>query len=271
MKDITIGQYYPVNSKIHSLDPRCKIICSILMIVFVFVEKSFTALGISCLFVFLCAAIAHIPAKKMLAGLKGIYIIIGFTFLLNTFFYNEGAILLSLGFVKVTYGGLERAVFMALRLIMLIMSASLLTFTTTPIEITDGLENLMSPLKKIGFPAHEIAMMMSIALRFIPTLTEETDKIMKAQMSRGANFDEGSVFARAKAVVSLLIPLLVSSFRRADELAMAMESRCYTGGEGRTRLKELKMSGQDACAFAIVIMFCLIILADAIWLFKVLP
>ena len=271
MRDITIGQYYPTQSSVHSLDARCKILCTLALIIFVFLSGTFVGFALSFAFVLAVTIISRIPIKSLFKSLKGIYVIIIFTFILNTFFYKEGSELLSFGFLTITSGGLLRALFMAIRLMLLIMSASLMMLTTSPIEITDGIESLLSPLKRIGFPAHEIAMMMSIALRFIPTLTEECDKIMKAQASRGAVFDEGSLIKRARAIVALIIPLLVSAFRRADELATAMEARCYSGGEGRTRLKVQKLTKRDAVAFVIVAVFCGAILADKLVLAQIFP
>lgn len=271
MKEITIGQYYPVESFIHSLDPRTKILATILLIAFIFVSKTFAGLLISALFVLAFAIIGKIPLKKLLSSLKAIYFILIFTFLLNAFFIKDGETIFSWWIFTLTYGGIVRAIFMALRLMLLIISAGLLTLTTSPIQLTDGLEKLLSPLKIIGFPAHEIAMMMSIALRFIPILTEETDKIMKAQSARGAVFDEGSLFKRARAIVALIVPLLASAFHRALELAGAMEARCYHGGEGRTRLKVLKMQKTDLVAFIIVFIFCGIIITDNLLLSKIFP
>ncbi len=271
MRDITLGQYYPVKSPVHSLDPRTKIICTVLLISFVFASKTFIGLALCALFVFAIALIGRIPLKNMFKSLKAIIVLIIFTFILNTLFFAKGNVLFDIGTVKITDGGIVHAAFMALRLILLVIGAGLLTFTTSPIELTDGLERIMSPLKIIGFPAHEIAMMMSIALRFIPILTEETDKIMKAQSARGAVFDEGKLINRAKAVIALLIPLLVSAFHRALELASAMEARCYHGGEGRTRLKVLKMQKADSVAFLIVSAFCAFIILDNIFLANIFP
>lgn len=271
MKDITLGQFYPVESLIHSLDPRTKILCTIVLVVFVFLCGTFIGFGISALFIVLVTCLAHIPLKNMLKGLKAVYFLLIFTFVLNIFFYSAGNVLIEVWFIRITDGGLIRAAFMALRLMLLVTGAGLLTLTTSPIELTDGIESLLSPLKIIGFPAHEIAMMMSIALRFIPTLTEETDKIMKAQAARGAVFDEGGLVKRAKAIVPLLIPLFVSAFRRAEELAMAMEARCYHGGEGRTRLKILKFKYRDLAAAGVMLLFVAVILADKLILANVLP
>lgn len=271
MREITIGQYYPVNSVVHSLDPRTKILLTVIFIVATFLSKTFLGLLICALFILGVAILAKIPFKKLFASLKAVYFILIFTFLLNMFFFKEGEVIFSWKFITLTYGGIIRALFMAIRLMLLIVGAGLMTLTTSPIELTDGLERLMSPLKKIGFPAHEIAMMMSIALRFIPILTEETDKIMKAQSARGAVFDEGSLFKRAKAIIALLIPLLASAFHRAIELASAMEARCYHGGEGRTRLKVLKMKKADFWAFTVVFVLVAIVILDMILFKNIFP
>ena len=271
MREITIGQYYPVNSVVHSLDPRTKILLTVIFIVATFLSKTFLGLLICALFILGVAILAKIPFKKLFASLKAVYFILIFTFLLNMFFFKEGEVIFSWKFITLTYGGIIRALFMAIRLMLLIVGAGLMTLTTSPIELTDGLERLMSPLKKIGFPAHEIAMMMSIALRFIPILTEETDKIMKAQSARGAVFDEGSLFKRAKAIIALLIPLLASAFHRAIELASAMEARCYHGGEGRTRLKVLKMKKADFWAFTVVFLLVAIVILDMILFKNIFP
>ena len=269
MREITLGQYYPVKSLVHSLDPRTKILATVILIASTFICKTFLGLLICALFICIVAFIGKIPFRKMLSSLKAVYFILIFTFLLNVFFFKDGQALFSWGIITVTKGGIIRALFMAIRLMLLIVGAGLLTFTTSPIELTDGLEKLMSPLKHVGFPAHEIAMMMSIALRFIPILTDETDKIMKAQSARGAVFDEGSLIKRAKAIVALLIPLLASSFHRAIELASAMEARCYHGGEGRTRLKVLKMTKKDLWAFAVLTVFIAFAFADSLFLSKI--
>ncbi len=271
MREITIGQYYPVKSIIHSLDPRTKILLTLFFIVFTFISKTFAGLLMCALFICAVAIIGKIPFKKLLSSLKAVYFILIFTFLLNMFFFREGTVIFSWKFITLTYGGIIRALFMAIRLMLLIVGAGLMTLTTSPIELTDGLERLMSPFKKIGFPAHEIAMMMSIALRFIPILTEETDKIMKAQSARGAVFDEGSLFKRAKAIIALLIPLLASAFHRAIELASAMEARCYHGGEGRTRLKVLKMKKADFWAFLVGALICALVLLDVFLLKDIFP
>lgn len=271
MKDVTLGQYYPVKSVIHSLDPRIKILSTVLTVVATFVCGTFLGLAVCAMFIFGIALVAHIPIGKMMSGIKGITYLLIFTFLLNAFFYPQGTVIFSLWKITLTVGGVLHALFMSLRLMLLVLGAGLLTYTTSPIELTDGLENIMSPLKKIGFPAHEIAMMMSIALRFIPILSEEADKIMKAQSARGAVFDEGNIVKRALTMVSLLVPLLVSAFRRADELAMAMEARCYHGGDGRTSLKELKMHRRDGVSATAAVLFLAFCIVDGTLLTKLLP
>lgn len=251
LKDITIGQYLPGDSFVHKLDPRTKIIIAILFIVSLFIINKF--IGYILVLAFLSAIIINskVPLSFIFKGLKPIIILILLTGLLNMFMTTgtPETLVFKLGFLKVYKEGLRLAGFMALRLVFLIVGTSLLTLTTSPIELTDGIERLLRPIGKTL--AHELAMMMTIALRFIPTLTEETDKIMKAQKARGADFESGNIIQKAKSLVPLLVPLFISSFRRADELAMAMESRCYRGGEGRTRLKELKFSPNDFIAFAI--------------------
>ena len=256
MKNITLGQYYPVDSWVHRLDPRTKILLTIAMIVAVFMVHSQVGYALVLGFVYLSARMARIPFKMLVKGVKSLRFILILTFLLNLFFNNGTTMLLEWGFLKITQEGLSQAIHYSLRLIFLVMGTSLMTLTTSPIALSDGIELLLSPLKKIHFPAHELAMMMSIALRFIPTLMEEADKIMKAQMARGADFESGNLIARAKAMIPLLVPLFVSAFRRAGDLAMAMESRCYHGGENRTRLRVLKITKNDwiaAAAMAVLI------------------
>lgn len=248
LKNITLGQYFPGESFIHRLDPRTKLLATIALIAIVFVAKGFSGFLLIAAFVLFAAASTGIHLKFLIKGLKPIMFIILFTFVLNLFFQTGGNELVHVGFVRITDQGLRTASFMALRLILLVVSSQLLTLTTSPISLTDGLEALFRPLQAIRFPAHEIAMMMSIALRFIPTLMDEADKIMKAQKARGANFETGSVLARAKAMVPLLVPLFVGAFRRAEELALAMDARCYRGGAGRTRMKQLKFGWNDALA-----------------------
>jgi len=252
LKDITIGQHYPTGSVVHKLDPRTKIIAVFVFIITLFLVDDFMAYGFVAVFVLLCIMISKIPMKYIIKGLKPLTFIILFTLVINSFMI-AGEIIISIGPLSITKEGLYQGSFMAVRLIMLVIGTSLLTLTTSPITLTDGIESLLNPLKKIGVPAHELAMMMTIALRFIPTLLEETDKIMKAQMARGADFESGSLIKRSKSLVPLLVPLFTSAFRRADDLAMAMEARCYRGGEGRTRMKQLKYYKRDFVAIVIVV------------------
>lgn len=259
LNDITLGQFFPVDSPIHKLDPRVKIMSSLAYIIAVFFAKGFTGYLFVAVFTYSVILMSKVPLKLYLKGLKPLIFIIIFTSAINLFMTDGkiaqiGSVPLKFGIFKITVEGIDTAVKMTLRLIFLVAGTSVLTFTTSPIVLTDGIESLLSPFKKIGVPAHELAMMMSIAIRFIPTLLEETDKIMKAQASRGADFENGSVIKRIKALVPILVPLFISSFRRADELALAMECRCYRGGKGRTRLKTLKIAPIDyiACAFMLV-------------------
>lgn len=245
LNNVTLGQFYPVDSRVHRLDPRIKIVLLIALIVAVFLAKNLLAYVPIVLFIGAVAALSCVPVRLLLKGLKPLRFILIFTFVLNLFFLQGEEVLLDLGFAKITREALLSAVHFSLRLVFLVMASSLLTLTTPPIVLTDGMERLLSPLRVIHFPAHEMAMMMSIALRFIPTLLEEADKIMKAQSARGADFESGRLLQRAKAMVPLLVPLFVSAFRRAGDLAMAMEARCYHGGEGRTRLRVLKCKRAD--------------------------
>ena len=251
LKDITLGQFFPGNSVIHRLDPRTKLNVLIVYIVALFLAQSWISYGL--LFLFLAAAIkvSTIPLKTIVRGLKPLVMILIFTGVLNLFFTKEGPTLVSFWGLSITLGGVQRAVLMMARILMLITCTFLLTYTTSPIALTDGLESLMGPLKKIKVPVHELSMMMCIALRFIPTLIEETDKIMNAQKARGADFENGSLMDRARALIPILVPLFVSAFRRADELATAMECRCYQGGEGRTKMKLLRYHRNDLAAFTI--------------------
>ncbi len=249
LKDITLGQYFPGDTVVHRLDPRTKLILTIVYIVALFTAKSYFSYGLMLAVLITCIAISKIKLKTILKGIKPIVIIIIITAILNMFF-TKGTPVVQFWKLTITKEGIRTAVFMVLRLVMLITGTFLLTYTTSPIALTDGLERLLSPLKKIKVPVHEIAMMMSIALRFIPTLIEETEKIMSAQKARGADFETGNIIQKAKAMLPLLVPLFISAFRRADELAIAMESRCYHGGEGRTRMKQLVMARRDYIAFA---------------------
>ena len=262
LKNITLGQYYPVDSLVHRLDPRMKIILTILMIVAVFMVHSLFGYLVILGFVYLCARLSNVPFKMLLKGLKALRLILVLTFVLNLFFTTDGTPLIDWGWLKITSGGLLHAVHYSLRLCFLVIGTSLLTLTTSPIALSDGIELLLKPLKVIHFPAHELAMMMSIALRFIPTLMDEADKIMKAQMARGADFESGNLLARAKAMIPLLVPLFVSAFRRAGDLAMAMESRCYHGGEGRTRLRVLKITRNDWIALGVLILLIVFFIGE---------
>ncbi len=266
INNISIGQYYPVKSKIHKLDPRVKIVAVMVFITMMFICSNFFGYLVGVGALLYCIHLSNVPLKLVLKSLKGVMVIIIFTVVLNLFFNKSGTIIFQFYFVVITLEGLITAIGMAIRLMIIIMSSSVLTLTTSPIELTDGIEYLLKPLKIIRFPVHEVAMMMTIALRFIPTLVEELNKIMKAQMARGASFDTGSVFDRAKSLVPVLVPLFISSFRRADELAMAMESRCYRGDIGRTRMKQLKIKKNDIIAIILIIIFTAILVIGAILL-----
>ena len=251
LKDITLGQYFPGKSPIHVLDPRTKLILLVVYIVALFMAKSWVSYGLMLVILLLTIKISTIPVKSIVRGMKPLVMILVFTGVLNLFFTQEGKVLVHFWVITITVGGLVRAIFMVLRILMLITCTFLLTYTTSPISLTDGLEALMAPLKKIKVPVHELSMMMCIALRFIPTLIEETDKIMCAQKARGADFETGTIVERAKALIPILVPLFIGAFRRADELATAMECRCYQGGEGRTKMKLLRYHRNDLCAFGI--------------------
>lgn len=268
IRDITLGQYYPGDSPIHRLDPRIKIIATVLYIIELFIVNSFIGFGICAGVLFVTVAISKVPISYIMRGLKPILLILLFTFFLNIFMV-DGRVLWRIGFLKVTDNGLYTAVFMSIRLLLLIIGSSLLTLATTPISLTDGIERLLTPLQKIGVPTHEIAMMMSIALRFIPTLLEETDKIMKAQQARGADFESGNIFKRAKSLIPILVPLFVSAFRIAQDLAMAMEARCYRGGKGRTRLHEMKFKAKDIWALIALNAFLVFIILERVYMTKV--
>lgn len=258
-KNLTIGQHYPVDSPIHDLDPRLKIIMTFIFIISLFLIESFTGFLFVVAFLTVTITISKVPVKFVIKGLRPILFIILITFIINLLM-TPGRVIFTLGFIKITEEGLRQAGFMAIRLTLLIMGTSLLTLTTSPIILTDGIESLLKPFKRFGLPAHELAMMMTIALRFIPTLMEETEKIMKAQKSRGADFESGNIISRAKNLVPLLVPLFISAFRRADELAMAMEARCYRGGENRTRMRQMKiLKGDYVAAFVFAVYFAAII------------
>ena len=249
LKDITLGQYFPGTSVIHRLDPRTKLLGVILYIVALFLAKSWISYGVVLAFLILAVSVSKIPPKSIVSGMKPLVVILIFTGVLNLFYSDGGVVLAKIWKLTITSEGLTRAIFMTSRILMLISGTFLLTYTTSPIALTDGLESLLGPLKKLHVPVHELSMMMCIALRFIPTLIEETDKIMNAQKARGADFENGSIIDRAKALIPVLVPLFISAFRRADELATAMECRCYQGGEGRTKMKLLRYGRNDFYAF----------------------
>ncbi|MBR2852448.1 MAG: energy-coupling factor transporter transmembrane protein EcfT, partial [Anaerotignum sp.] len=261
IRDITIGQYYPAQSPIHSMDARLKLAITFIFIVSLFIVNSFVGYA----FVIACMALviktSKVPLKFMLKGLKSIMIIILFTVFINLFLTRGETVLLHVGFITVTLEGVLLAAKMCIRLVLLIVGSSILTLTTTPIQLTDAIEYILKPFKKIGVPAHEIAMMMTIALRFIPTLLDETDKIMKAQQARGADFDTGNLIQKAKALIPILVPLFISAFRRAEELALAMEARCYRGDENRTRMNVMKMKSGDFRAAGLTVAYVVAIFA----------
>jgi energy-coupling factor transport system permease protein len=244
LKDITLGQYFPGDTIVHRLDPRTKILLVMIYIIALFVAKSFVSYAVMLVVLILMISTAKISLKVILKGIKPLIFVILLTAILNVF-YTQGEVIAQFWIFKITKEGIINAAFMALRIVMLITGTFMLTYTTSPIMLTGGIEQLLNPLKKLKVPVHELAMMMSMALRLIPTLIEETDKIMSAQKARGAEFDTGNIVQKAKALLPVLVPLFISAFRRADELAIAMESRCYHGGEGRTRLTELRMSRAD--------------------------
>ena len=260
LKDITLGQYFPGNSVIHRLDPRTKLILLVVYMVALFVASGWVSYGVMLLFLLTVIKISTIPGKAIVRGMKPLVMILIFTGVLNLFFTKEGTVLVDFWIITITTGGLERALFMMARILMLITGTFLLTYTTSPISLTDGLESLMGPLKAVKVPVHELSMMMCIALRFIPTLIEETDKIMSAQKARGADFESGKLIERAKALIPILVPLFISAFRRADELATAMECRCYQGGEGRTKMKLLRYHREDFLSYAVGVVLLIVVI-----------
>ena len=266
LRDITIGQFYPAPSVIHDLDARLKITATFAYIISLFVTNTLWAYLFFAVVLGIIIGLSYVPPKFMFKGLKAIIVIIIVTAFLNVFAFRGGTVLAELGWFAVTTEGLLMAVKMCMRLVLLIVGASILTLTTSPIQLTDAIERMLRPFRRIGVPAHEIAMMMTIALRFIPTLLDETDKIMKAQQARGADFETGNFMQRAKSLIPILVPLFVSAFRRADELAMAMEARCYDGGEGRTRMKEMKLAGRDYSAIAFLVTYCVAVALLKIYL-----
>lgn len=274
LKNITLGQYFPGDTVIHRLDPRTKIIISIALLVTIFLIHTFYGFLAFSVFLGIVIALSKVGWKTVIRGVRPLLFIIIFTFVLNILFFSGNMqlepwdivriptdiVLVQVGVLNITTGGIIKAVFIAIRLVLLVMSANMLTLTTSPMQLTDGLESLCAPLKKVKFPVHEMAMMMSIAMRFIPTLIEETDRIMKAQTARGAEFDSGNIFKKAKNMIPLLVPLFVSAFKRADELALAMESRCYRGGEGRTKMKVLHMERIDIAGLLISAAVCAVLI-----------
>lgn len=258
IRDITIGQYYPKESPIHQLDPRVKIVGTMVYMISMFCFHRLLGFLFAGFFLVCTVKKSNIPFSYMVKGLKPIVFLLFFTMVLNLFF-ADGQILWSWGMLKITIEGIRKAIFMGIRLSLLVLGASIMTYTTTPNRLTDGLENLLKPLNRLHVPVHEISMMMSIALRFIPILLEETDKIMKAQMARGADFETGGMIKKAKSMIPLLVPLFVSAFRRANDLAMAMEARCYRGGEGRTKMKPLKYQRTDYTAFGVLAGYILVL------------
>lgn len=259
LSDITLGQYFPGNSFIHRLDPRTKILVTLIYIVAIFFANTPLTYGLLAGFAALVILVSRLPIGLVFGSLKPIWIIVFLTLFIHMFTAPGETVVFAWKFLRVTAEGLDMGIKMSVRLILLLMFSSILTFTTSPIVLTDGIEKLLRPFKCIGVPAHEIAMMMTIALRFIPTLLEETDRIMKAQTARGADFSSGNILQRMKNMLPLLVPLFISAFRRADELATAMEARCYRGGEGRTRMHELSYCGRDYVAFALVIALAVVL------------
>ena len=255
IRDITIGQYYPAKSVLHRLDPRVKLVSTLLYLISLFLFKSIPGYIVATVFLVAVIRLSKVPFSYIVKGLKPIVMRLMITVLFNLFLTRDGEVLFHAWIFTITEGGLRTAVYMAIRLIYLIIGSSLMTFTTTPNELTDGIEKLLHPLNKIRVPVHEVAMMMSIALRFIPILLEETDKIMKAQIARGADLESGNIIQRAKNMIPILVPLFVSAFRRANDLAMAMEARCYRGGEGRTKMKPLKYQSRDRMAYIVVVAY----------------
>ena len=265
LKDITLGQFFPGKTVIHRLDPRTKLLLLIVYIVALFLAKSYLSYALVLVFLVSVTLLGRIPFKAMTRGLKPMLIFILFTAVLNLFYTKGGTLLVDWWIFHIYSEGVKTAFFMVLRIMLLICGTFLLTYTTSPIALTDGMERLFNPLKKIKVPVHEMSMMMSMALRFIPTLIEETDKIMAAQKARGADMESGSLVQRAHALIPILIPLFVSAFRRAEELALAMECRCYHGGEGRTRLRELKSGLRDYVALGItILMFAAVIVLNTL-------
>ena len=257
IKDITLGQYFPGRSFLHRMDARIKMILTFLFIIFLFIANNFVAVGLMVVAVVACVALSRVPVKLYFKGLKAILFIVIFTSLLNIFYVTDGRVLVHWKFITITDQGILRSVYVSLRIACMIVLSCALTYTTSPTDLTDAIERLMRPLRVIKVPVHEIAMMMTIALRFVPTLLEETDKIMSAQKARGADMESGGLISRMKAMIPILIPLFVSSFRSAYDLSIAKECRCYHGGEGRTRMKQLKLRASDFVALGTGVLLCI--------------
>lgn len=261
LRDITIGQYYPVESYIHSLDPRTKLTGTMVFLLSLFITKSVTGYIIATIFLAVMIRMSHVPFKFITKGLKAIVFLLILSVSFNLFL-TDGTPIIKIGFFRITWEGLWLSAFMAVRLVYLVIGSSVMTLTTTPNQLTDGIEKGLAVFNRFGVPVHEIAMMMSIALRFIPILVEETDKIMKAQMARGADFETGGLIQKAKAMIPLLVPLFISAFRRASDLAMAMEARCYHGGEGRTKMKPLHYTNLDKKTYIIMLVYLSLMFAS---------
>lgn len=260
IRDITIGQYYPANSVVHQLDPRVKLMGTIVFLISLFLFDSFAGYIAATLFLGCAIKLSKVPLKFMLKGLKAIFMLLAISVLFNLFL-TDGEVLIQVWKIKITREGVRMAVFMAIRLVYLILGSSLMTLTTTPNDLTDGMEKALAPLRKFRVPVHEISMMMAIALRFIPILLEETDKIIKAQQARGADFESGNLIQRAKSMIPILVPLFISAFRRANDLAMAMEARCYRGGEGRTKMKPLRYKKRDFVTYGVYVVYLFSVIA----------
>ncbi|MCD8084316.1 MAG: energy-coupling factor transporter transmembrane protein EcfT [Clostridiales bacterium] len=259
IREITLGQYYPVDSVLHRLDPRTKLFGTLIFIISLFLANSVADYVAATLFLILCIRLSRVPFSFMVRGLRAVIVLLLISVSFNLFL-TPGQTIVKVGFLNLTWEGLRMAAFMALRLIYLVIGSSVMTLTTTPNELTDGLEKSLGFLNQIGVPVHEVSMMMSIALRFIPILVEETDKIMKAQMARGADFESGNLIRKAKAMVPLLVPLFISAFRRATDLAMAMEARCYHGGAGRTKMKPLHYARRDRVTYLVYVVYLAIVI-----------
>ena len=266
MREVAFGQYYPTHSFAHKCDPRTKILFLTAFIIGVFITKSFYGLGVCALLFVGAVAVSKVPLKTLVKSVKAVLFLLVFTAILNLFFRKDGEIVFNWAFITITKEGIYSTIFLCARLFLLVLSSSLLTLTTTPVSLTDGIESLLSPLKKIKFPVHELALVMSIALRFIPILTDETARIMNAQKARGADFETGGLLKKVKAVIPVLIPLLVSSFRRADELGDAMDARCYSGSAVRTKYKKLAFGWRDWVSFAVITLFLVAVVLLKIYL-----